>query len=126
MAFPLVNSVTLIFVPGDNTSSVREVMSRLSRQPAVHFGDFDPKGIAIYEALRRDGLVGGHFVPSYIGDFVPTHALDCETAWPERDYSSFHWFVSKLVCAKRWLEQESLVIDKRFESKVRSQIEAIL
>jgi hypothetical protein len=121
--FPMIDSATLVLVPGDNTSSLRNVLSRLTPQPVVHFGDFDPKGLAIYEALRGERLVIDHFVPNYIWDFVPTHALDCETPWPERDYSSFHRCISELVSAKRWLEQEALVLDERFEKEVRCQFQ---
>jgi hypothetical protein len=123
--FPDIPFMTLIFCPGDNISAMREVISRIAQQPTVHFGDLDPKGIEIYEMLRREGLVQYHFIPTFTEEFLPTHAMSCETVWPQRDYSQLHSAIAKLVTMRSWLEQEALVLDSRFQQEIELYIEHV-
>jgi hypothetical protein len=123
--FPQVAKATLVFLPGDNISALREVISRTHKQPILHFGDLDADGIGIFEAMLADGFTVEHFVPDFAEEFILTHAQDSETRWPARDYSLLHPAVSKLASRGLWLEQEALVLDHRLEREIRSTIERI-
>ena len=122
MDFPRVPQATLLFLPGDNSSVLRQLASRMARQPIIHFGDLDPAGIEIFEALVAEKFPIKHFVPSYIEEFVLTHAQPCKKPWPQRDYSSFHSVVSRLASSGFWLEHEALVVDHRFEAELEAMI----
>lgn len=116
--FPAVPEAVLVFLPGDNISGLRQVASRMPGRPIIHFGDLDPAGIEIFEGLAAEKLPVRHFVPSYVEEFVLTHAQPCKNAWPARDYSKFHPVVSKLASRGYWLEHEALVLDHRFEAEL--------
>jgi hypothetical protein len=123
--FPIVPQATLLFLPGDNTSILRQVSSRMAGQPVIHFGDLDPAGIEIFETLLVEKFPVHHFVPSYVEEFVLTHAQPCKKPWPERDYSNFHPVISKLASKGFWLEHEALVLDHRFGAELEALIRKI-
>jgi hypothetical protein len=101
------------------------VVSRIRKQLIVHFGDLDPKGIAIFQALINEGFPVQHFVPSYVEEFVLTNAQTCDSPWAQREFAPMHSVVSKLAAQGLWLEQEALVLDHRFEREVNSLIEGL-
>ncbi len=121
--FPLVPNATLLFLPGDNTGSVKLVTSHMPPQTAIHFGDLDPGGIQIYESLVSSGSAVRHFIPSYVDEYLITHAQPCKTPWPQRDYASLHPVISTLASRSLWLEHEALVLDHRFEAELKSLLQ---
>jgi len=123
--FPLLPHATLLFLPGDNTSILRHVTSRMTGQPIIHFGDLDSAGVNIFLSLVAGGFPIQHFVPSFVEEFVLTHAQPCKTPWPQRDYSKLHPVVSKLASSGFWLEHEALVLDHRFAAELEAVIHRI-
>ena len=123
--FPVIDSATLVFIPGDNTSALRRVIAVLVKQPLLHFGDLDPKGIEIYRMLARE-LPVHQFVPRYACEYVDTHAQPCEPPWSDGEYSSLDPLVAELVSCGRWLEQEALVLDYRFQSEVEIALKQLV
>lgn len=122
--FPIVATATLVFVPGDDVSSLRRVVSACATQPLAHFGDLDPKGVQIYRSLAQEMPIL-HFVPSYVAEYIDTHQQQCDAPWPEHEYSSLHPVIGKLALTGQWLEQEALVLDHRFQVEVERMIERI-
>jgi len=120
--FPSVPNATLLFLPGDNTGAFQLIMSHMPPQTLIHFGDLDPDGIQIYEGMVSRGLAVRHFVPTYVDEYLITHAQPCKAPWPQRDYSSLHPVISTLVSRSLWLEHEALVLDHRFAAELESLI----
>jgi Uncharacterized protein conserved in bacteria C-term(DUF2220) len=121
--FPSAPHATLLFLPGDNIAALQQIASRMSNQSLIHFGDLDTDGLQIYESLVGRGFAIRHFIPSYVEEYLITHALTCKTPWPRRDYSSLHPIFSKLATRSLWLEHEALVLDHRFEAELESVIQ---
>jgi len=121
--FPSVPKATLVFLPGDNTSALQQVISKMRNQPIIHFGDLDPDGINIFETFLTKNIPVQHFVPTYVEEFLITHALPCKGPWPRQDYPSLHPIVSILASRSLWLEHEALVLDHRFEAELESMIQ---
>ena len=120
--FPLLPQATLLFLPGDNTSILRHVTARMPGQPIIHFGDLDSAGVDIFLSLVAGGFPIQHFVPSFVEEFVLTHAQPCKTPWTQRDYSKLHPVVSKLASSGFSLEHEALVLDHRFRAELERGI----
>ena len=121
--FPSIPNATLLFLPGDNTAAMQLVLSHMPQHSLIHFGDLDPEGIQIYESLTSKEFALHQFVPSYVNEYLITHAQPCKTPWPQRDYSSLHPIISTLVSRSIWLEHEALVLDHRFEAELESVIQ---
>lgn len=121
--FPSTPNATLLFLRGDNTADMKLVTSRLLPQSLIHFGDLDAAGIEVYESLLSQGFAVRHFVPSYVNEYLITHAQACKAPWPRRDYSSLHQVISTLAGRSLWLEHEALVLDHRFEAELKSVIQ---
>jgi hypothetical protein len=122
--FPLVATATLVFVPGDDVSSLRQVVSKCAKQPLVHFGDLDPKGIQIYRTLAQEMSIM-HFIPNYVAEYIDTHRQECDTPWPVCGYESLNPVIGKLASIGQWLEQEALVLDHRFQNDVEQLIQRL-
>lgn len=106
----------VVWLPGWNSPLALTLVERLPPTPLVHFGDLDPDGAAIVAHLRqRVGAPVHWFVPDFWSDYVETHALTCEHAWPP---PADDWppLVRRLAASNRWLEQEAIVPDPCFAS----------
>jgi hypothetical protein len=121
--FPAVPQAALVYLPGDNTSALQQVTARLRIKSLIHFGDLDASGIQIYESLVSQGFAARHFIPSYVEEYLITHAQPCKIPWPHRDYSAFHPVIATLAAKGLWLEHEALVLDQRFEAELASLIQ---
>jgi len=102
----------LAYVPGWNTTTVRQLLQVLPPTPVVHFGDLDPNGVRIYRHLREHVPGLGWLVPPFWEDLVPMHGQARE--WPDDlDLTGAPELVRRLARQGLWLEQERLVLDPR-------------
>jgi hypothetical protein len=81
--------------------------------PWWHFGDLDPDGLAIFAALGSGARRPSLFLPDWWGDYLTTHGLPLEVGWPEPVAEFDGGLLAELRTARRWLEQESILLDPR-------------
>jgi hypothetical protein len=101
-----------MYVPGWNTTTVRQLLTAIPSVPVVHFGDLDPNGVRIYRHLRECVPNLGWLVPEFWGEFVQMHAQKRE--WPDGlDLADAPALARSLAQQDLWLEQERVVLDPR-------------
>lgn len=101
-----------VYVPGWNTTTVRQLLTSIPAVPVVHFGDLDPNGVRIYRHLREHFPGLGWLVPEFWNELVAMHAQKRE--WPDDlDLDEAPALVQSLAQQGLWLEQERLVLDPR-------------
>jgi hypothetical protein len=109
---PALDGWLFAHVPGWETATVSQLLTRVSDSIVVHFGDLDPNGVRIVEHLRQRRPDLRWFVPDFWRELVATHGQ--RSTWPDdldlRDAPSF---VRELAEQGVWLEQEPLVVDAR-------------
>ena len=99
-------------VAGWDTATVVLLLDRAGGVPFIHFGDIDPNGVRIFLHLRKRYPDLRWFVPSFWRDLVGLKGLRAE--WPDDlDLGDAPELVRDLALRGLWLEQESLVIDRR-------------
>ena len=106
-----------VYVPGWNTTTVRQLLGAIPDVPVVHFGDLDPNGVRIYRHLREyiPGL--GWLVPTFWAELVSAHGQIRD--WPrDLDLSDTPELVQTLARRGLWLEQERLVLDPRLRAEL--------
>ena len=107
----------LVYVPGWNTSTVRQLLAVLDAVPTVHFGDLDPNGVRIHHHLRESVPDLGWLVPEFWGEYTVKHGQ--KKSWPaELDLTGAPALVQELAAAGTWLEQEHIVLDPRLMDAV--------
>jgi Wadjet protein JetD, C-terminal len=115
------NDILVVHVPGWNTGTTRDLLAGLQDVPVLHFGDLDPNGIAILKHLRRWRPDVRWLVPEYWVEIVDERGLEGE--WPEIEMpTDAPPWVRELPDRRLWLEQEAVVVDKRFRSSVDSSL----
>jgi hypothetical protein len=99
-------------VAGWDTATVAHLFDRVTRIPAVHFGDLDPNGVRIFLHLRERRPTLRWFVPSFWSEFIESPGLSAP--WPpDLDLRDLPPLVRELASRKLWLEQERIVLDGR-------------
>jgi hypothetical protein len=99
-------------VAGWDTATVVLLLDRAGGVPFIHFGDIDPNGVRVFLHLRKRYPDLRWFVPSFWRDLVDLKGLRAE--WPDDlDLGDAPELVRDLALRGLWLEQESLVIDRR-------------
>ena len=102
----------LAHVPGWDTAAAAHLLERVAHVPCVHFGDLDPNGVRIYLHLREQRPDLYWFVPSFWAELVDSHGM--RTPWPaDLDLGVAPSLVRELAARGLWLEQESIVLDRR-------------
>ncbi|MGM0578229.1 MAG: Wadjet anti-phage system protein JetD domain-containing protein [Myxococcota bacterium] len=103
----------LVHAPGKETTlAIRLLRDLLPDVPALHFGDLDPEGVAIFRQMQREVPRLRLLVPEFWRDRLPTHAL--AKTWPaDLDLADLPPLVQDLARFGRWLEQESVALDPR-------------
>lgn len=114
---PEQDGLLLLHQPGWNSRLALMFIERLSVSiPWYHFGDLDPKGLAIYQSLNAGTRCPQLWIPDFWLDYEETHALPLDKPWtPVSPRLVKHPLVRSLVDQGRWLEQEALVIDPRIK-----------
>lgn len=111
----------LVHVPGWNTSTVRQLASLLAGVPALHFGDLDPNGVRIHRHLTASLPGLGWLVPTFWRELVSLHARAQE--WPDDlVLEDAPELVRELASTRRWMEQERVVLDPRFEEAMKDAL----
>lgn len=107
----------LIHQPGWNTSLSLQFIETLGSEPSwYHFGDLDPEGISIYQHLNQKGRKAEFFLPSFWDAYEEAYSQVLPDAWPEMTVESFSEpFLRKLFAARKWLEQEPVILDERLD-----------
>ena len=106
-------------VPGWNTSTLRQLLTRLPVVPLVHFGDLDPNGVRILRHLRAALPHLAWLVPPFWREYLDTHAH--RRPWPkDLSLADTPPLVRDLAATGRWLEQEPLVFDPRLPAALES------
>jgi len=108
----------IIHQPGWNTRLAARFIALLRPGPSWwHFGDLDPKGLAIFASLGDAAARARHFVPAWWQDYLETHALALPGGWPKAlDHppdGQDSDLVQRLRAAGLWLEQEAILLDPR-------------
>jgi hypothetical protein len=122
------DSLMLINCPGDDTSLVIRFLNLLPPEiPCYHFGDIDPKGLAIAERLtkslkQRISLFIPSFWQEYVGELY-TRTKEWNS-WKFSDNVSK--IVRKLANEGKWLEQERIMLDNRLATELNNTICDIL
>ncbi|MBK1700140.1 hypothetical protein CKO22_04200 [Thiococcus pfennigii] len=115
---PIPDDALVIHQPGWNTRLAARLIALLPPGTAWwHFGDLDPKGLAIFASLGDATSAPRHFIPAWWRDYLETHALALAGGWPRahdcppgaRDPE----LVERLREAGLWLEQEAILMDPR-------------
>ncbi len=101
----------LVHLPGWDTPTVLRFLAQVERVPIVHFGDLDPNGVRIFQALRDRRPDIRWFVPTFWREFVERYGLP--GLWPKMDLAFAPALVRELARQGRWLEQETIVLDPR-------------
>jgi len=111
----------LAHVPGWDTRTVRLLLQQLRNVPVAHFGDLDPNGVRIMRHLREVRPDLHWVVPEFWTEYVPKAGLRAE--WPaEFDLTDLPPLVVELASSEMWLEQETIVLDKRLPHAIQSSI----
>lgn len=114
----------LVYVPGWNTATVRQLIATLGEVPAVHFGDLDPNGVRIQRHLRQHLPGLGWLVPGWWAEFGALHAQNRD--WPvDLDLRDAPPLVRELATSGRWLEQEAVVFDPRLPHAMEEAVRAL-
>jgi hypothetical protein len=114
----------LAWVPGWNTTAVRDLVATLGDVPVVHFGDLDPNGVRIVQHLRAHLPRLGWLVPAWWEELVALHAH--ARAWPDDlDLRDAPGLVRQLAATGRWLEQERVALDPRLPDAMRAAVRAV-
>lgn len=119
---PAPAAALVVHQPGWNTRLAARLIGLLpSGLPWWHFGDLDPKGLAIFASLGEATARPRHFIPVWWQDYLETHGLPLSGGWPpmrtqgqervgdEQDPK----LVRCLRATGRWLEQEAILLDPR-------------
>jgi hypothetical protein len=115
---PAPTDALIVHQPGWNCRLAQHLIALLPEAvPWWHFGDLDPKGIAIFATLgtapgtetRRPRL----FLPDWWGDYLPTHGLPLGADWPDTPADPGHAWLAELRAKRLWLEQEAILLDPR-------------
>ncbi len=115
---PAPEDALVIHQPGWNTRLAARLIALLpAGLPWWHFGDLDPKGLAIFASLGDAAAKPRHFVPAWWRDYLETHALALTGDWPQAQDRSADAQGSELIQRLRamglWLEQEAILLDPR-------------
>ena len=113
----------VVHQPGWNTRLAARLIALLPPSvPWWHFGDLDPKGLAIFASLGGDTIRPQHFIPVWWQDYLETHGLTLCGGWPNtqsRDGDSkAPELVRRLRATGLWLEQEAIVLDPRLAEEL--------
>ncbi|BES85428.1 hypothetical protein PEC302107_16280 [Pectobacterium araliae] len=120
---PLVDGLILIFAPGLNYLPCCRWISQYGQGiPWVHFPDLDPNGLSIARRISHsltrpcriwlpDFWPSAHQVNNMMG--VGKHAWDTAPDCPQ---------LTQLKQEQRWIEQEVLVVDYRFNAAIQRLI----
>ncbi|KUM03718.1 hypothetical protein KIF53_15975 [Chromobacterium subtsugae] len=104
----------LLHSPGWNTALASRLIGCLpSEIPWVHFGDLDPNGIRIPEALEVAERHPVFWIPDATAVVVDTHSLPFRAPWPDCTVLS-HPTLLRLKETQRWLEQETIILTPEF------------
>lgn len=114
---PEQDGLLLLHQPGWNSRLALMFIERVPASvPWFHFGDLDPKGIAIYQSLDTGSHHAQLWIPDFWLDYQETHALPLDKPWATVPADLMkHPLMRSLVDQDRWLEQETLVIDPRIK-----------
>ncbi|WP_020582071.1 Wadjet anti-phage system protein JetD domain-containing protein [Endozoicomonas elysicola] len=125
---PLPENVIALFVPGNNQKLALKLLSFFLNYQWAHFGDLDQKGLDIAAALARaQNRPLKLLIPDWWSEYRPHFELDIKkrkTLWREnicprsRQYTR-HPFLNSLANRKKWMEQESIVLDSRLLNEIR-------
>jgi hypothetical protein len=115
---PAPSEALVIHQPGWNTRLAARLIALLPPGlPWWHFGDLDPKGLAIFSSLGEATSRPRHFVPAWWADYLDTHALATSEGWPKAQGHEGDPKGPELVMRLRtkglWLEQEAILLDPR-------------
>ncbi len=109
---PSMDGWLVAHVAGWDTATVQQLILRLERVPAVHFGDLDPNGVRIYQHLRAMRPDLQWFVPTFWEELVDTKGQP--GPWPEElALGDTPALVQQLARRGLWLEQEPVAVDPR-------------
>lgn len=115
----------LVYVPGWNTATVRQLLAALGDVPTVHFGDLDPNGVRIYRHLREHLPRLGWLVPTWWAELSAMHAQLRD--WPDDlELADAPQLVRELARTGQWLEQERLVLDPRLPGAMSAALRDVL
>lgn len=111
----------LAHVPGWDTRTVRLLLQQLGTVPVAHFGDLDPNGVRIMRHLREVRPDLHWVVPGFWTEYVSKAGLRAQ--WPAQfDFTDLPPLVVELASSGMWLEQETIVLDKRLPLAIQSSI----
>jgi len=119
---PKPEGLLLIHQPGWNTPLSCQFMRLFA--PTIrrcHFGDLDPEGLDIYlHLLQRHDTTIRLFVPTFWREYEPTYAHSLPVDGRQWDHhgDDLALLPQELVSSGKWLEQESIVLDERFEREL--------
>lgn len=118
--FPITDhNLMLINCPGDDTSLAIRLLNLLPPEiPCYHFGDLDPKGLAIAERLGKNVKQRVClFVPSFWQEYVEDIYTGTKE-WNGLNLSFDSIIVHQLSTQGKWLEQERIMLDCRLVTEV--------
>jgi hypothetical protein len=115
---PSPSDAMVVHQPGWNTRLAASLIALLPPGvPWWHFGDLDPKGLAIFLSLGDATARPRHFVPVWWQEYVDTHAIALAGGWTKSGNrtpdAQDPGLVQRLRSSGLWLEQEAILLDPR-------------
>lgn len=127
--FPLPDGIVAVFMPGNNQKLAKRLFSFTADCPWTHFGDLDQKGIdipySLANALGKSMESVKLLIPDWWQEYRRLFDLSVRQPWKSltRAQSRQSPLLKSLKSEKKWLEQEAIVLDKRFYQAVQALIE---
>jgi hypothetical protein len=126
----LPHDMLAVLAEGWDTPNLVELLQRFPpTTPHIHFGDFDPAGVQIFQHLRKQ--LGDHvkwLAPDFALEYLPTHGLEFSVdaiGWQSCPIETEEAALLTLLRREnRWLEQEALVLDKRLIGGLEKQVDS--
>lgn len=112
---PVDDSVLVVYAPGADTEAASTFLKSLPNVPWIHFGDFDPEGVAIAKNIAlQAGREARMFIPSFTADYV-AGAAPVKSPWSE--IPELPLFID-LKRMKKRIFQEVLMLDDRLSGEL--------
>jgi hypothetical protein len=111
----------LLFSQGTAVEGSGELLRALPNAHWVHFGDFDPAGLACAERLAR--LVERElvlYVPTFATEYL-SRSRETRATWSASQ--QHHPVIADLARRNHWLEQECFVLDDRIHDDLWDSVE---
>ena len=125
---PLLPNLIAVYVPGNNQQAACNWIQKLDHYSWSHFGDLDEKGISIASNIaKRLGKPLSLFIPEWWNEYIELFGIETtsENGWGRKPILkpiNNNTLIGTLAENKQRMEQEAILLDKRFESTLSEHL----